>query len=61
MDSISKELIKKTIEFWSPKYGYEISEEDAIEIIQNIREFSKVLIEIDRSQKAIIQKESKDP
>jgi len=51
VSSINKELIQNTIDVWSPKYGYEISEEDAIEIIQNIRIYCRILIEDDRNQR----------
>ncbi len=55
MNDISKELIQNTIEVWSPEAGYTISEEEAIEIIQNIRNYVRVLMEIDQNHKANIQ------
>ena len=53
MSNISKELIQNTIEVWLPKAGYTLSEDEAIEIIQNISNFFDLLIEIDRKQKDI--------
>jgi len=41
----SEKLIKETIKFWSEKYGYTISKEDALEIIHNLRGFASVLID----------------
>lgn len=46
MPEYSKELIQNTIEVWSPKYGYEISEDEAIEIIRNLNGFFEVLQDI---------------
>lgn len=31
---ISKDFIQETIEFWSSQYGYRISEQEALEIIE---------------------------
>ncbi len=45
MTEYSKELIQNTIEVWSPKYGYEISEK-AIEIITNITNYFETLHEM---------------
>ncbi len=50
-DHISKETIQKTIEFWSPRYGYTLSEEDAREIVVNLSGFFDVLIKWDREDK----------
>ncbi len=43
MNSISKDLIQNTIEEWSPKAGYTLSEEEAIEIINNLTGFFETL------------------
>ena len=43
MAEYSKELIQNTIDVWSPKYGYDISEAEAIEIIRNLTGFFEVL------------------
>jgi len=50
-DHISKETIQNTIEFWSPRYGYTISEEEAREIVVNLRGFFDILIKWDREDK----------
>lgn len=43
MTEYSKELIQNTIEVWSPEDGYTISEEEAIEIIQNMTRYIETL------------------
>jgi hypothetical protein len=43
MSDFSKELIQNTIEEWSPKAGYTLSEEDAIEIITNLTNYFETL------------------
>ena len=49
MAKFSKELIQNTIELWSPKAGYRISEEEAIEIILNLSRFFEGLNDIANS------------
>ncbi|MBU0477949.1 MAG: hypothetical protein KKH94_12355 [Candidatus Omnitrophica bacterium] len=48
---ISKEFIQETIDFWSPRYGYRISEEDALEIISNVKNYFKWLVDADREER----------
>ncbi len=50
MTEFSEVLIQNTIDVWSPQYGYTLSEDEAIEIIQNLTRFLRVLLEIDRRQ-----------
>ncbi len=46
MNDISKELIQDTIKQWSPKAGYTLSEDEAIEIITNLTNYFETLNEI---------------
>lgn len=43
---ISKELIDDTIQVYSPLYGRTITEDDAIGILTNIRNYAEVLLHI---------------
>ena len=43
MVEYSEQLIQETIAVWSPKYGYELSKDEAIEIIRNLTGFFEVL------------------
>ncbi len=59
MTEYSNELIQNTIEVWSPKAGYTLSEDEAIEIIRNLTGYFETLndiandIESDLSRKLI--------
>jgi hypothetical protein len=46
---VSDELIAETRRLWSARYEREISVEEAIEILQNIKRFAEMLLE--RSEK----------
>jgi len=46
MTEYSKELIQNTIEVWSPKAGYTLSKDEAIEIITNLTNFFETLNEM---------------
>ena len=48
---ISDEQIKHAKEFWEPRYGRELTSEEAREIIQNLIGFFEILIQADRRQK----------
>ncbi len=48
MKEHSREIIQKTIDEWSPNAGYILSEEEAIEIIENTIALFDLLIELDR-------------
>ena len=43
MGQYSKELIQNTIDVWSPKYGYTLSEDEAVEIIYNLTRYFETL------------------
>ena len=42
---ISDELLAKTIDVWSTNYGRPISEDEAVEILMNVKRFAEVLLE----------------
>lgn len=42
---ISDELLVKTIDVWSRNYGRPISEDEAVEILMNVKRFAEVLLE----------------
>ena len=42
---ISDELLAETIELWSESYGRPISEDEAVEILMNVKRFAEVLLE----------------
>ena len=42
---ISDELLAKTIDVWSRNYGRPISEDEAVEILMNVKRFAEVLLE----------------
>ena len=47
MPEYSQDLIHKTLDFWKPRYkkiGVEITEKDAIEILDNVTEVFRVLM-----------------
>ena len=46
MGKYGKELIQNTIEVWSPKAGYTLSENEAVEIIQNLTRYFETLDDI---------------
>ncbi|MEY3175220.1 MAG: hypothetical protein RLZZ436_3134 [Planctomycetota bacterium] len=46
---VSDELIAETQRLWSARYEREISVEEAIEILQNVKRFAEMLLE--RSEK----------
>lgn len=47
---ITDELIRKTREHWSPRYGYELSEAECVEILMNVQRVAKLLMRIGRKQ-----------
>ena len=49
---VDEKFIDETIAFWSPRYGYEISREDAREIVENMTGVMKLLMEWDAEDKA---------
>ena len=42
---VSDELIADTQRLWSARYGREISADEAIEILQNVKRFAEMLLE----------------
>ncbi|WP_437226076.1 hypothetical protein SH661x_004394 [Planctomicrobium sp. SH661] len=42
---VSDELIAETRRLWSARYGREISVDEAIEILQNVKRFAEMLME----------------
>jgi len=42
---ISDELLAKTIDVWSTNYGRPISEDEAVEILMNVKRLAEVLLE----------------
>lgn len=42
---VSDELIVETQRLWSARYGREISTEEAVEILQNVKRFAEMLLE----------------
>lgn len=42
---VSDELIAETRQLWSARYEREISVEEAIEILQNVKRFAEMLLE----------------
>ena len=47
---ITDELIRKTRETWSPRYGYELSEAECVEILMNVKRLGTLLLRIGRKQ-----------
>lgn len=47
---ITDELIEKHQRLWSRKYGRAITEEEAVEIIMNIKRFAEAVLNIERDQ-----------
>jgi len=45
---ISDELLAKTQQVWSKAYGRPVSEEEAVEILMNVKRFAEVLLKIKR-------------
>ena len=43
---ITDEMIEDTRRHWSPRYGYELSDTEAVEILMNIKRLAQVLIRI---------------
>ncbi|MFH1519230.1 MAG: hypothetical protein ABIE75_01485 [Candidatus Omnitrophota bacterium] len=59
--SYSRELIQKTIDTFQPYYnkqGIKLTEQDAIEIIENTTGFAECLMEMDRKHKECPEKDS---
>jgi len=50
---MTTELLEHTQRVWSPRYGYELSEEDAIEILTNTRRIAEALIRNLREDKTV--------
>jgi len=46
----SQERFEECRRIWSKHYGYELSDDEVEEIIQNLTNFCEVLLEIDREQ-----------
>lgn len=44
-------FIEETKTHWAPYYGYELTNSDAVEIIDNTSEFFNILIEWKKAQK----------
>jgi hypothetical protein len=42
---VSDELIAETRRLWSARYGREVSVDEAIEILQNVKRFAEMLLE----------------
>lgn len=42
---VSDELIAETRRLWSARYGREVSMDEAIEILQNVKRFAEMLLE----------------
>jgi len=42
---ISDELLNETIDVWSANYGRPISEDEAVEILMNVKRFAEVLLD----------------
>jgi len=45
---ISDELLAETIELWSESYGRPISEDEAVEILMNVKRMGELLIRMRR-------------
>jgi hypothetical protein len=54
-----EDFIHYTIETWQPYYEEELTEQDAIEIIDNFTAFMKLLIKWDREKKERREKNGK--
>ena len=42
---VSDDLITETQRLWSARYGREVSEDEAIEILRNVKRFAEMLLE----------------
>lgn len=59
----SKELIQDTLDFWGPKYaerGEILTEQDAIEILDNVIGLFDLLAEIDRKHCSVDEGNKKE-
>ncbi len=45
---ISDELLAKTIDVWSTNYGRPISEDEAVEILMNVKRMGELLLRLRR-------------
>lgn len=45
---ISDELLARTQQVWSKAYGRPVSEEEAVEILRNVKQLAEVLLEAKR-------------
>ena len=52
MEWISDELIRDTQRVWSPRYGRDLSEEEAVEILMNVKRLAEALLETGRERQA---------
>jgi hypothetical protein len=43
---MSDDLIAETQRVWSPHYGRELSRDDAVEILRNVKRFAEVLMTV---------------
>lgn len=48
---ISDELLQQTRRVWSPLYGRDLSDDEAIEILLNVRPFAEVLLKSARERR----------
>lgn len=48
---ISDELLAETIDLWSESYGRPISEDEAMEILMNVKRLGEVLLKVRREVK----------
>ena len=62
MADYSKELIQDTLDFWGPKYaerGEILTEQDAIEILDNMIGFFDLLAEMDKKYGSVKEESKK--
>jgi hypothetical protein len=43
---ITQALVEDTRRHWSPRYGYELSDAEAVEILMNVKRLAQVLMRI---------------
>jgi hypothetical protein len=48
---MTDELIAETQRVWSPHYGRELSTDDAVEILRNVKRFAEVMMAVQRGGK----------
>lgn len=57
----SDEILKDAQALFSEKYGYEVSLDEAEEMLDNLTQFFKLLMEIDQKQKSDQGEDVKSP